>query len=232
MAHFAGLDISIEETAICVVDDQGAVFLQVSVITEPYAIAEALLPFAETLKRAGHEAGALSPWLQPELKALGVPAVCLETRNVRAAMSAQRNKTDANDALGLAHIMRTGLVQTGLCEERSGLSAAAAADPAPQPEAQISRPGEQHPPFAEELRHQARQGRARGLRPGRARRLRRRRPHRRAESSFVEVVVGDDRKAAECNSGAVIRIELPTARVSIAEAASPALVGAVLKALR
>lgn len=44
--------------------------------------------------------------------------------------------------------------------------------------------------------------------------------------------MGDDRKAAECNSGAVIRIELPTARVSIAEAASPALVGAVLKALR
>ena len=108
MAHFAGLDISIEETAICVVDDQGAVFLQVSVITEPYAIAEALAPFAETLKRAGHEAGALSPWLQPELKALGIPAVCLETRNVRAAMSTQRNKTDANDALGLAHIMRTG----------------------------------------------------------------------------------------------------------------------------
>ncbi len=60
------------------------------------------------MKRAGHEAGSWSPWLHPELKALGVPVVCLETRQVRAAMSAQRNKTDAADALGLAHLMRTG----------------------------------------------------------------------------------------------------------------------------
>ena len=50
----------------------------------------------------------MSPWLHPELKARGIPAVCLETRHVRAAMSAQRNKTDAADALGLAHIVRTG----------------------------------------------------------------------------------------------------------------------------
>ncbi len=60
------------------------------------------------LKRAGHEAGALSPWLHPGLLALGVPVVRLETRQVRAAMSAQRNKTDATDALGLPHLMRTG----------------------------------------------------------------------------------------------------------------------------
>jgi transposase len=108
MAHFAGLDVSIEETAVCVVDEQGAVLMQCSVATEPEAIAKALAPFAATLKRAGHEAGALSPWLHPALLALGVPAVCMETRQVRAAMSAQRNKTDATDALGLAHLMRTG----------------------------------------------------------------------------------------------------------------------------
>ena len=108
MAHFAGLDVSIDETAVCVVDDQGAVLMQCSVPTEPEAIAKALAPFAATLKRAGHEAGSLSPWLHPELMALGVPVVCLETRHVRAAMSAQRNKTDATDALGLAHLMLTG----------------------------------------------------------------------------------------------------------------------------
>ena len=104
MAHFAGLDVSIEETAVCVVDDQEAVVMQCSAPTKPEAIA----PFRATLKRAGHEAGSWSPWLHPELKALGVPVVCLETRQVRAAMSAQRNKTDATDALGLAHLMRTG----------------------------------------------------------------------------------------------------------------------------
>lgn len=108
MAHFAGLDVSIEETAVCVVDEAGAVLMQCSVATEPEAIAAALAPFAATLERAGHEAGALSPWLHPGLLALGIPVVCLETRQVRAAMSAQRNKTDATDALGLAHLMRTG----------------------------------------------------------------------------------------------------------------------------
>ncbi len=112
MAHFAGLDVSIEETAICVVDEQGAVLMQCVAPTEPEAIAAALAPFAASLKRAGHEAGSLSPWLQPGLKALGVPAVCLETRHVRAALSAQRNKTDATDALGLAHILRTGWFKT------------------------------------------------------------------------------------------------------------------------
>lgn len=108
MAHYAGLDVSIDETAVCVVDEHGAVLLQCAVATEPEAIAQALAPFAATLQRAGHEAGSLSPWLQPGLKALGLPAVCLETRHVRAALAAQRNKTDATDALGLAHLMRTG----------------------------------------------------------------------------------------------------------------------------
>jgi transposase len=89
MAHFAGLGVSIEETAMCVVDDQGAVVMQCSALTEPEAIAKALASFAATLKRVGHEAGSLSPWLHPELKAPGVPVVCLETRQVRAAMSAQ-----------------------------------------------------------------------------------------------------------------------------------------------
>jgi transposase len=51
--------------------------------------------FLPRLRRVGHEAGSLSPWLQPELAKRGLPAVCLETRHVRAAMSAQRNKTDA-----------------------------------------------------------------------------------------------------------------------------------------
>lgn len=110
--HFAGLDVSIEDTAICVVDGEGSVLLASSVKTDPESIARALQPFAKTLRRVGHEAGALSPWLHPGLKAIGVPAVCLETRHVRASMAAQRNKTDAADALGLAHLMRTGWYRT------------------------------------------------------------------------------------------------------------------------
>ena len=108
MDYFCGLDVSMDETAICVVDDKGAVHLQATAPTDPQAICEALRAFLPRLRRVGHEAGALSPWLHPELLKLGLPAVCLETQHVRAAMSAQRNKTDAADALGLAHIMRTG----------------------------------------------------------------------------------------------------------------------------
>lgn len=112
MECFAGLDVSIDETAICVVDTAGETLLTASVATDPGTIAEVLRPFSKRLRRVGHEAGALSPWLQPALKEVGLPAVCLETRHVRAAMSAQRNKTDATDALGIAHIMRTGWFRT------------------------------------------------------------------------------------------------------------------------
>ncbi len=110
MEFFSGLDASMERTAICVVDDKGEVQMQTEVVTDPDAIAAALKPFLPRLRRAGHEAGSLSPWLQSKLVKRGLPAVCLETKHVRAAMSAQRNKTDATDALALAlaHIVRTG----------------------------------------------------------------------------------------------------------------------------
>lgn len=108
MEYFTGLDVSIDETAICVVDGKGNVLLEQSVITDPETIAGVLTPYAGRMRRVGHEAGALSPWLHAGLVELGVPAICLETRHVRAAMAAQRNKTDAKDALGIAHIMRTG----------------------------------------------------------------------------------------------------------------------------
>jgi transposase len=108
MNYFAGLDVSIDETSICVVTEAGEVVLQTSVATDPTLIATALEPYVERLRRVGHEAGSLSPWLHPELVAMGLPAICLETRHVRAAMGAQRNKTDTADALGIAHLMRTG----------------------------------------------------------------------------------------------------------------------------
>ena len=104
MEFFSGLDVGMDETAICVVDDKGKVALQTTVVTDPEAIKLALKPYLGRLRRVGHEAGSWSPWLHPELEKLGLPVVCLETQHVRA----QRNKTDKTDALGLAHLMRTG----------------------------------------------------------------------------------------------------------------------------
>lgn len=108
MEFFCGLDVAMDETAICVVDDKGTVYLETSTLSDPAAIRDALKPYLGRLRRVGHEAGSLSPWLHPEMLKLGLPAVCLETQHVRAALSAQRNKTDKADALGIAHIMRTG----------------------------------------------------------------------------------------------------------------------------
>jgi transposase len=104
--YFAGLDVAMEETAICVIDREGKVVLKVT--TDPDAIFKVLKPYAAKLRRVGHEAGSLSPWLQVELKQRGLPAICVEAWHARAALSAMRNKTDKADARGIAHIMRTG----------------------------------------------------------------------------------------------------------------------------
>ena len=71
MEFFSGLDVSIDETAICAVDDKGKVHLQTAAATDAEAILEALRNFLPKLRRVGHEAASLSPWLHPELKARG-----------------------------------------------------------------------------------------------------------------------------------------------------------------
>jgi len=107
MEYFAGLDVGMEATAICVIDREGKVVLETSVTTDPDAIFEALKPYVARLRRVGHEAGSLSPWLQVELKQRGLPAICLEAWHAPAALSAMRNKTDKADARGIAKLRAT-----------------------------------------------------------------------------------------------------------------------------
>lgn len=108
MIVFAGLDISLEETHICIVDADGRTLKEVRMPTEPEAIAPVLERFEGRLKRVGFEASSLSPWLSNELKARGFPAIIVEARHMAGALNAMRNKTDRNDARGLAQMMRTG----------------------------------------------------------------------------------------------------------------------------
>jgi transposase len=108
MEYLAGLDVSMEETSICIVDHAGKVVIETKVATDPDALFKALRKYAPRLRPVAHEAGSLSPWQQGELKPRGLPAICVEAWNVRAALSAMRNKTDKADARGIAHIMRTG----------------------------------------------------------------------------------------------------------------------------
>jgi transposase len=108
MKYFAGLDVSLEETAICVVDETGEIMKEARVASEPEALDALLSALDLPLERLGLEACSLTAWLHGELKAGGWPAICIESRQAKAAMSAMPNKTDRNDARAIAQIMRTG----------------------------------------------------------------------------------------------------------------------------
>ena len=120
MEHFVGLDVATRSSALCVVDRHGEVVLEREIATDPDVIASVLRPYARTVRGLGHEAGALAPWLQDQLTAAGLPASCLETRHVRATLAAQRNKTDRNDARGIAQLMRTGWFKPVQLKSRDG----------------------------------------------------------------------------------------------------------------
>ena len=108
MDYFAGLDVSLETANICIVDADGDILSEKKVEAEPAAIIAALKQFGQAFKRIGLEAGPTSSWLYSELHRSGYPAICLECRHVKAGLSAMRNKTDRNDARGIAQLVRLG----------------------------------------------------------------------------------------------------------------------------
>jgi len=109
MAHFAGLDVSVKETSVCIVDDTGKIMREVRVASEPEALLQVLTNTIYRFKRIGLEAGPLSQWLYSVLAEAGLPVICVETRHMSAMLKAQINKTDRNDARGIAQMMRVGL---------------------------------------------------------------------------------------------------------------------------
>src|SRR5262245_19245791 len=109
MEHFAGLDVSVMETSVCIVDDTGRTIREVKVASEPETLLAVLKSAAYHFKRIGLEAGPLSQWLFSAVAEAGLPVICVETRHMKAALKAQINKTDGNDARGIAQMMRAGL---------------------------------------------------------------------------------------------------------------------------
>ncbi len=109
MEHFAGLDVSVKDTSVCIVDDTGKIVREVKLASEPEALLAVLKNPAYRFKRIGLEAGPLSQWLFSALAESGLPVICVETRHMRAVLKAQINKTDRNDARGMAQMMRVGL---------------------------------------------------------------------------------------------------------------------------
>ena len=108
MELYVGMDVSLKETSICVVDGDGEIVHEGVVISEPVAIAEFIKAKAVGARRIGLETGPTATWLWHELRALGLPVICIDARHAKAALSLQINKSDRNDAVGLARIMQAG----------------------------------------------------------------------------------------------------------------------------
>ena len=108
MEHYVGIDVSLEFSSICVVDAAGKVVREAKVRSEPEALVGFLAGLGVTVVRVGLEAGPLSQWLHAGLTAAGHEAVLLETRHVKAALSAMVVKTDRRDARGIAQLLRMG----------------------------------------------------------------------------------------------------------------------------
>ena len=108
MARFVGLDVSQKLTSICVVDDAGRRLWRGQCRSDPEQIQQAVQGHAGDDASIGIETGPMTPWLVHELRKRGLNVVCLDARHASAALKMQMNKTDQNDAEGLAQIMRTG----------------------------------------------------------------------------------------------------------------------------
>jgi transposase len=105
---YVGLDVSLEQTSICVLNDAGAVVWRGKCASAPDSIAAILRKHAPGAVRVGLETGLLSTWLFHELKKQDLPVICIDARHAKAALSLRVNKTDTNDAHGISQIVRVG----------------------------------------------------------------------------------------------------------------------------
>jgi len=108
MESYVGLDVSLKQTSICVVNQAGSVVREGVVDSDPEAIAAFVRSKAPGAVRIGLETGPTATWLWTELKQLGLPVICIDARHAKAVLKMQINKSDRNDAAGIARIMQTG----------------------------------------------------------------------------------------------------------------------------
>src|ERR1700751_2000299 len=113
MKHYAEIEVSWNTCSVCVVAESGKSVREVKVASEPVALIHCIKSLGVRVERIGLEAGPLSQWLYGAMRESGLPMELLETRHVKAALSAMPVKTDRNDARGLAQLMRLGWFRAG-----------------------------------------------------------------------------------------------------------------------
>ena len=116
MEYYAGIDVSLELSSVCVVDAKGKIVKEGKVNSDPDSLANFLRGLDFAIERIGLEAGPLSQWLYAGMTKAGFETVLLETRHVKAALSAMTVKTDRKDARGIAQLMRMGWFRPVHCK--------------------------------------------------------------------------------------------------------------------
>jgi transposase len=116
MEYYAGIDVSLESSSVCVVDDKGRIIREGKVASDPTALSKWLKELGLALTRIGLEAGPLSQWLHAGMTKFGLQVELLETRHVRAAFKTMPVKTDRKDARGIAQLMRLGWFRAVHCK--------------------------------------------------------------------------------------------------------------------
>jgi transposase len=116
MEQYAGIDVSLEQSSVCIVDAQGKILTEAKIASEPEALIAYFAAQGVAMARIGLEAGPLSQWLFAEMKAAGLAVELLETRHVRDAFKAMPVKTDRKDARGIAQLMRLGWFRPVHCK--------------------------------------------------------------------------------------------------------------------
>ena len=119
MEHYVGIDVSLEQSSVCVMDRTGRILRETKVASDPDALAAFLADLGHSVTLVGLEAGPLSQWLFAGLRQAGVEAVLMETRQVKGALKAMPVKTDRRDAEGIAHLLRMGWFRPVHCKSAS-----------------------------------------------------------------------------------------------------------------
>jgi transposase len=109
MQYYVGLDVSVKETSVCIVNEAGKICREAKIPSYPDDLVRLLNDPGMPVSRIGLEAGPLSQWLFSGMAEAGLPVVCIETRHTKAYLKAQVNKSDRNDARGIAQMMRVNL---------------------------------------------------------------------------------------------------------------------------
>ena len=116
MDYYAGIDVSLEYSSVCVVDATGKIVREGKATSDPAALISWLRSLGYELSRIGLEAGPLSQWLYAAMREAGLAVELLETRHVRKAFEAMPVKSDRNDARGIAQLMRLGWFRPVHCK--------------------------------------------------------------------------------------------------------------------